>query len=247
VTQGSVDHGNAVQSWLRLAGPNSEFSAAAARALNLALAAVLTGGGVWLLAGVRGGGNAPDSTIAVQSSAALVGEAGPESPAEAHKSPNGGAPGAEQTSTTPPPPAEPPDDADVTQGATTSRAADATADDAKTPASAASLVERAKQAMKKGKRTNARQLFEDALARDPNNHKAMIGLSDLSFDAGNYPTAQKWARLAVEQAPRNADYRIHLGDAHFKLGQTARARADYEQAAKLGSPVAASRLAQLPK
>jgi tetratricopeptide (TPR) repeat protein len=244
VTEGIVDHGIAVPSWLSSNGANSGFSAGAARALNLALAAVLAAGGVWLLAGVRDAsdGSPPPTTLAVAPAIR------PESPPEADKSPlTAESRDAPPPETPPPSPPDPPDDPEATQGSTTSRAGAATSDDPKTPASAASLVERAKQAMKKGKRTQARQLFEDAIARDPNNHKAMIGLSDLSFDAGNYPTAEKWARHAVEVAPRNADYRIHLGDAHFKLGQTARARSDYEQAAKLGSPVAKGRLAQLPK
>ena len=73
-----------------------------------------------------------------------------------------------------------------------------------------------------------------------------MGLSNLSFDSGKYSSATSYARRAVKVAPRNADYRVRLGDAYFKQGKHDRARAQYQRAAKLGHPFAARRLKQLP-
>ena len=114
------------------------------------------------------------------------------------------------------------------------------------PAAAEKLAARGQTAYKSGSRSSARKLFNDALALDPDNAVALMGLSNLSFDSGKYSSATSYARRAVKVAPRNADYRVRLGDAYFKQGKHDRARAQYQRAAKLGHPFAARRLKQLP-
>lgn len=124
--------------------------------------------------------------------------------------------------------------------------ADARPSAARDPAAAVKLVEKADAAYKSGKRSTARRLLDEALALDEGSAEALIGLSNLSFDSGKFSSAASYARRAVNLAPRNADYRLRLGDAYFKLEQNDRARAQYERAAKLGHPFAARRIERLP-
>ncbi len=70
----------------------------------------------------------------------------------------------------------------------------------------------------------------------------MIGLSDLAFDRSKFNEAVKYARKAVEVAPRKASYRIKLGDAYYKLLKFRSAHDQYKRADELGSPEAGSRL-----
>lgn len=246
----AIDHASAVPTWLGLGDVDRGLGPGAARALDLLLAVVLAGGGLWLLTST-GAVDEPAPVLVATPADAPV-------PPPASEAPPTPAPDRGPETATPeasPPPADPPDEPEKIGGPTPP--ASGTAGDVprpsgseprtRDPVAAASLVDRAEIALKGGKRANARKLFEEALLLDPTNAAAMMGLSNLNFDAGNYAGAERYARQAVEREPRNADYRLRLGDAYFKLGQPARARTHYERAAKLGHPSAAGRLAQLSK
>lgn len=66
-----------------------------------------------------------------------------------------------------------------------------------------------------------------------------------AFNAGQYAQAAKDLERAVRKAPREANYRISLGDAYFKQGRHSAAKTHYEKAAELGHPAAARRLEKI--
>jgi TolA-binding protein len=107
------------------------------------------------------------------------------------------------------------------------------------------LLRQAKEAQAQGNAKQARALFEQVLRHRPRNMAALEALSNLAFTRGDHQGAIGYLSRAVKVAPRNADLRIRLGDAHFKLGQYAKARTHFEQAQKLGHPSAARRLARV--
>jgi tetratricopeptide (TPR) repeat protein/predicted Ser/Thr protein kinase len=110
---------------------------------------------------------------------------------------------------------------------------------------AAQLARAARTAAAEGDGREAERLFRQALDRNPNDTDALIGLSDLFFERSTYAQALAYARRAVRLAPRNAGYRLRLGDAYFKAMRYTQAREHYEEAAALGDPLAAGRLARL--
>jgi serine/threonine protein kinase len=107
------------------------------------------------------------------------------------------------------------------------------------------LVREAKEAQARGDTKRAHELFEDVLANRPRNMAALEALSSLAFNRGDHRAAAGYLTRAVKVSPRNAELRIRLGDAHFKLEQYAKARTHFEKAAKLGHPSAARRLARV--
>jgi tetratricopeptide (TPR) repeat protein len=113
------------------------------------------------------------------------------------------------------------------------------------PAKADELVQQGKRARAEGRQADALRLFEQALAHDARSHAAVIGLSDLKFDRGEYSRAVTHAKRAVKLAPGNAEYRIRLGDAEYKMFRYEEARAAYEAALELGHPSAAARIAKV--
>ncbi|MEZ4429318.1 MAG: tetratricopeptide repeat protein [Nannocystaceae bacterium] len=121
--------------------------------------------------------------------------------------------------------------------------ADAPAADSKREARA--LARRGAAALRSGDRTRARALFDEALALDERSIQALAGVSDLLFDAGDYRGAHEYGKRAVRVSPRNADHRLRLGDISVKLGRRDEARAQYEEARRLGHPLAERRLARL--
>lgn len=66
-----------------------------------------------------------------------------------------------------------------------------------------------------------------------------------AFNAGAYAKAARLLSSAVRKQPNNAAYRISLGDAYYKQGNTAAARRHYSKAQSLGHPSAARRLAKV--
>lgn len=99
-------------------------------------------------------------------------------------------------------------------------------------------------ALAKGQLNQAEPLFRDALAVHANNAEAHDGLAKISFDRSNYAQALRSAKRAVRFAPRNADYRIRLGDSYYKLFRYADALIHYERADELGHRGAARRAAK---
>lgn len=110
---------------------------------------------------------------------------------------------------------------------------------------AARLVAEARRAMAKGKRAEATALFHQALSHRSKHPGALIGLSDIYFDRGAYAKAVQFAKAAVGAAPRNASYRIRLGDAYQKILEYDDARAQYDKAASLGDARGKRRLQKL--
>lgn len=245
MTRGIYDDGNAAPSWLHLGDAGAAPSAGVARALDLLAAVLLAGGGLGLLAAAAP--TDPPPTVVATTSGETPQETPPDQPkgqveAKAQGVPTSADPPAKTSS---PEPRDAPADTDAGPGEAPALAGDP--NKPRDPKAAEALAERGQQALKGGKRSSARRLFEEALSFDPNNTEALMGLSNLSFDAANYATAEKYARQAVQLAPRNADYNLRLGDAYLKLGQIPRARTHYQRAAKLGHPFAAARLERLPK
>ncbi len=110
------------------------------------------------------------------------------------------------------------------------------------PAKARELVQQAQTQKRKGNRSQATKLFDQALSYDNRNTRALIGLSYLAFDRSKFNEAVKYARKAVDVSPRNASYRIQLGDSYYKLLRYRDAHTQYKRADELGSSEAASRL-----
>jgi tRNA A-37 threonylcarbamoyl transferase component Bud32/tetratricopeptide (TPR) repeat protein len=107
------------------------------------------------------------------------------------------------------------------------------------------LAKRGKKALSSGNRSEATSLFQKALAADDRNTEALIGLSRVFFDGGDYAKSARYARKAVRLKPRKAAYRIRLGDAYYKAYKFGEARAQYQEADKLGHPDAKGRLAKV--
>lgn len=110
---------------------------------------------------------------------------------------------------------------------------------------ATKLAKKGAKALTSGNRTGATDLFQKALAADDRNTQALMGLARVYFDGGDYAKSARYARKAVRLKPRNAGYRIRLGDAYYKAFKFSQAKAEYEQAAKLGHADAKGRLAKV--
>ncbi len=115
------------------------------------------------------------------------------------------------------------------------------------PARAAELAAEGNTALRAGRRSEAAGLFNQALALDSRCAPALMGLSDIEFDTGSDQKAVNFAERAVKASPKNAGYRLSLGDAYFKVLQYADAKAQYEEAKKLGSSKADERIAKVNK
>lgn len=113
------------------------------------------------------------------------------------------------------------------------------------PEAARAFVEQGNAALKRGEVTQARRLFERALAADARHAAAFDGLSRASFHASDYAEAARLGEKAVRARPRASEYRIHLGDAYYKAFRYVEARREYAKAEELGHPAAASRLAKV--
>lgn len=126
-------------------------------------------------------------------------------------------------------PAEPapPTAAKVSDSPATVAASPSTADPAR-------LTQRAKAAINQGRYGEAQALLESALAHNPRNAAAHAGLALLYFDRGEYTAAAKRGRRAVTLAPKNATYRMRLGDAYYKSFRYREALEHYTAAKRLG-------------
>jgi tetratricopeptide (TPR) repeat protein len=113
------------------------------------------------------------------------------------------------------------------------------------PAAARTLAEQGTAALRATKWSDAERLFHQALELDRRCAPALIGLSDLHFERGEYSKASTFAERAVAAAPKNAGYRIKLGDVYFKVVRYAEAKEAYEAAKKLGSQAADAKLAKI--
>ncbi|NVB37830.1 protein kinase [Pseudenhygromyxa sp. WMMC2535] len=110
------------------------------------------------------------------------------------------------------------------------------------PGKAADLASEGEAALRAGKRTEAKSLFDQAISYDNSNAKALMGLSDVYFDTGGSQKALLYAEKAVKAAPRNSNYRIKLGDAYYKALRYRDALEQYERAKSLGASKADARI-----
>lgn len=102
-----------------------------------------------------------------------------------------------------------------------------------------------RSAMSEGAPRRAVKHFHRALQHDPLSHVAVAGLADAYFDLSEDAPYARYAKKAVSMSPKNASYRLSLGDAYSRLLRYADARRAYEKAKALGSKQAESRIKQL--
>ncbi len=113
------------------------------------------------------------------------------------------------------------------------------------PAKSDDLAAEGKAALSAGKRKEAEKLFNQAVAYNRKNAKALMGLSDVYFDTGSNQKAVIYAEKAVQASPKNSTYRLKLGDAYYKVLRYRDAKEQYEKAKDLGSSKADSRLSKV--
>ena len=116
---------------------------------------------------------------------------------------------------------------------------------AEDPAAAAALAQEGRAALRRGELAAAEQLFNRALAASNRSSAALIGLSDVWFDRGDFAKAVGYAERAVKLAPKDADYRLRLGDAYYKVLRYLDAEKQYAVAAELGHPDGPARVAKV--
>jgi tetratricopeptide (TPR) repeat protein len=87
-------------------------------------------------------------------------------------------------------------------------------------------------------------LFNQSISYDSRNAMSLMGLSDIYFDTGSSQKALLYAEKAVQAAPKNANYRIKLGDAYFKVLRYRDALDEYKKAKAYGSTKADDRIAK---
>ncbi len=104
------------------------------------------------------------------------------------------------------------------------------------------LADQGEAALARGAFSEAEKLFNQSLSYNNRNARSLMGLSDIAFERGKHRQAASYAKKAVNAAPGNANYRIKLGDAYFKILRYEDARKAYEKAKSLGSTKADGRL-----
>jgi tetratricopeptide (TPR) repeat protein len=107
---------------------------------------------------------------------------------------------------------------------------------------ARSLVSQGYGKLQQGDRDAAERFFNRALERNHRDAKALDGLSQVAFQHGDYSAAVRYGKRAVSASPSSAAYRLHLGDAYFKVFRYGEAREQYQKAKDLGSKLAPARL-----
>lgn len=90
---------------------------------------------------------------------------------------------------------------------------------------------------KQGHRGDAKTLYGQAIAADPMNGSAHLGLALVHFDQGAYHKARKAAARAVRHMPKSALAQKTLGDAFFKELRYQEALDAYQKAQALGANV----------
>ncbi|MCB9530106.1 MAG: tetratricopeptide repeat protein, partial [Myxococcales bacterium] len=79
----------------------------------------------------------------------------------------------------------------------------------------------------------ARQAFEAALQKDPNNATAHAGLGDVAFQQQRFADAVTHHRASVAAAPKNAGYHVNLGMAYYRLKNFDQAKVWWQKALEL--------------
>jgi tetratricopeptide (TPR) repeat protein len=112
------------------------------------------------------------------------------------------------------------------------------------PDASRGLSEQGSAARRRGETQEAEQLYNQALDLWNGNAAALIGLSDIHFERGDFDRAVKYAEKGV-RADASAENLIRLGDAYFKVFRYTDAQQRYQRAAALGHPRAEERLARV--
>ncbi|HEY0135309.1 MAG TPA: tetratricopeptide repeat protein, partial [Nannocystis sp.] len=110
------------------------------------------------------------------------------------------------------------------------------------PARARKLADEGAKALRAGNRSEAENLFHQAISFDNRNAKALMGLSDVYFDTGAKVKAVQFAELAVEAAPQSRASNLKLGDAYYNVLRYRDALKHYEKAQELGEESAQGRI-----
>jgi tetratricopeptide (TPR) repeat protein len=76
------------------------------------------------------------------------------------------------------------------------------------------------------------KMFQDALAKNPNDTTLMTRYANFLFDLGRFNEAVGWFQKAVAAQPNNLDVRTDLGTALFNAGQKDKAMAEYQSILK---------------
>jgi tetratricopeptide (TPR) repeat protein len=115
------------------------------------------------------------------------------------------------------------------------------------PKVARALANKGMTAFRSGDYKHAILRFEQALAKNPKDKVALIGMRDLYFDRSDYGRSTRYGLRVVKLAPKNASHRLRLGDAYFKVARYSAAEKEYKQALDLGDSRAKERLARARK
>jgi serine/threonine protein kinase/tetratricopeptide (TPR) repeat protein len=110
------------------------------------------------------------------------------------------------------------------------------------PKRARALADEGNTALRAGKRTEAENLFHQAIAYDNRNVRALMGLSDVYFDTGAKQKSLQFAELAVEAAPQSRASNLKLGDAYYNVLRYRDALRHYKKAQELGETSAQGRI-----
>ncbi len=110
------------------------------------------------------------------------------------------------------------------------------------PVQARKYAEEGAAALRSGRRSEAENLFHQAIAYDNRNVQALMGLSDVYFDTGAKQKSVTFAELAVEAAPKSRAPNLKLGDAYYNVLRYRDALKHYERALDLGDDNAQSRI-----
>ena len=110
------------------------------------------------------------------------------------------------------------------------------------PKRARALAEEGAVALRAGKRSDAENLFHQAISYDNRNAKALMGLSDVYFDTGAKQKSLQFAELAVEAAPQSRASNLKLGDAYYNVLRYRDALRHYKKAQELGESRAQGRI-----
>jgi tetratricopeptide (TPR) repeat protein len=86
---------------------------------------------------------------------------------------------------------------------------------------------------KVGRKDEAKKMYADVLARDPNNRYAMESLGYLARDGGDIKLAEEWFNKLATAYPTDYVPHLALGDLHTATRDFAKAEDDYQHAYKL--------------
>src|SRR5690606_18883445 len=114
------------------------------------------------------------------------------------------------------------------------------------PGKSKELTEQGDAKRKQGLRKEAKSLYGQAIAANPSNGSAHLGMALVHFDQSSYHQARKSAEQAVKHSPRNGRAHKVLGDALYKEFHYRAAEAAYMEAQRLGVNVG-NRLAEVRK